>query len=109
MNAHVLCTSVGLGKLRLAIGLGNGWLSALKWEWFWGIKARGSHSTEAACLCYNCPMLDSRYKGNAISMASARKSICPHSPGLQDGKLPTTFLAASLIIVAPSCIFLQLN
>ena len=36
-----------LGKLRLAIGLVNGWLSALKWEQFWGVKAGGSQSTEA--------------------------------------------------------------
>ena len=37
----------GLGKPRLAIGLVNGWLSALQWEQFWGVKAGGNHSTEA--------------------------------------------------------------
>src|SRR5260370_30876870 len=93
----------------MAIGLGNGWLFALKWEWFWGIKAGGSHSTKAACLCYNCPTLDSRYTGSAFGMASARESIRPHSPGTQDGKLLITFLAASPIVVAPSCVLLQLH
>ena len=35
------------GSLDLAIGLLNGWPSALKWEWFWGVKASGSHSAVA--------------------------------------------------------------
>ena len=31
----------------ITIGVVNGWLSALKWERFWGVKAEGSHSPEA--------------------------------------------------------------
>jgi hypothetical protein len=34
------------------------------------------------------------------------ESTYPHSPGLQDGKLSITFLAAGQIVVAPSCILL---
>ncbi len=44
-----------------------------------------------------------------LHMASARESIHPCSPGMQDGKLPITFLAAGPIVVAPSCVLLQLN
>ena len=88
---------MGLGKLRLAIGLENGWPSALKWERFWGIKAGGSYSTGAlasvtTALCYIVV-----YIGHVVGMASVRETIRPHSPGSQDGKLLMTFLAASPI------------
>jgi hypothetical protein len=52
---------VGLRKLRLAIGLVNGWPSALKWEQFWGIKAVGSLPYAALASVTTALHDDSRY------------------------------------------------
>ena len=39
----------------------NGWLSALKWERFWGVKAGGSHSPEALASVTTALHYDSIY------------------------------------------------
>ena len=57
----------------MAIGPVNGWLSALKWERFWGVKAGGSHPPVAlASVTTALRYCTSRYI--ASRQTSARRS-----------------------------------
>jgi hypothetical protein len=53
----------------------NGWLSALKWERFWGVKAGGSHSTEALASVTTALRYYSRH--TVARLTAARESIRP--------------------------------